>query len=98
MSPLDIGLIVLAVALVALVVVLYLYFVVWALKKKPVTGVETMKGKVGVAVADFEDVSGEVSVDGVIWEARSSDSSKILKGDSLVVTDVSALELRVRKQ
>lgn len=98
MSPLDVGFIILAVALVTVVVVLYLYFVVWALQKKPVTGVETMKGRVGVAVGDFENGAGEVSVDGVIWEAKSSDASKISKGDSLLVTDVSALELRVRKQ
>lgn len=87
-----------AAALVTIIVILYLYFVVWALHKKPVTGVEALKGKVGVATGDFANGKGEVSVDGVIWEAKSSSNSQILKGENVVVVGVLALELLVQKQ
>ena len=90
--------IVAAVVLIVVVVVLYLYFFVWALKKRPVTGIEAMRGKSGVAVNGFVNGVGEVTVDGVIWKAKVQDGSKILKDDSVLVADVSALELIVKKK
>ena len=92
------ALLVSAIVLIAIVVALFLYFVVWALFRKPVTGVESMKGRIGVVVSDFQDGAGEVFVDGVIWKAKSSDGSRLSKDNAVVVVDVSALELLVRKQ
>ena len=79
-----------------------MYFVVWALLKKPVTGVESLKGKTGVALTDMagKDV-GEVSVDGVIWKARINDTGmglRISKGESVVVVGISALTLLVQRR
>ena len=78
-----------------------LYFVVWALRRKPVTGVESMKGKMGVAVSDLSrDTQGEVSVDGVIWKARIAESAaeeRILKEEYVTVVGVSSLTLLVQK-
>ena len=90
------SILVVAVALVAVGILLYLYFVVWALKRKPVTGVESMKGKSGVVVNDFANNMGEVFVDGVIWKAKSDDF--LVKDDSVVVVGVSALGLFVKKK
>lgn len=94
--------IVLLVVFVVIIAFLVVYFVVWALLKKPVTGVESLKGKMGVALSDFggKDV-GEVSVDGVIWKARVNGSDaglRISKGESVKVAGVSSLTLLVQRQ
>ena len=96
------GSIILLIAFVIVIVALLLYFVIWALFKKPVTGIESLKGKLGVAVTDLvEKEVGEVSVDGVIWKAKISDSGtglRISKGDTIIVVGISALTLLVQRQ
>jgi membrane-bound ClpP family serine protease len=75
-----------------------LWSVKWALKKKPVTGSESLIGKSGIALQDFKlDKTGEVTVDGIIWKARVSDGSKISKGDSVTVLQYSELTVTVKK-
>jgi len=75
-----------------------LWSVRWALKKKPVTGSESLIGKNGLALRDFNpDNTGEVTVDGIIWKARVSDGSKISKGDSVTVLEYSELTVTVKK-
>ena len=75
-----------------------LWSVVWALKKKPVTGWESLVGKSGIALQDFNpDDTGEVTVDGIIWKARVSDGSKISKGDLVTVVGYSELTVTVKK-
>ena len=68
------------------------------------TGAESLKGKVGVALTDLtgKDV-GEVSVDGVIWKAKIDESGdntglQISKGEAVVVIGISSLTLLVRRQ
>ena len=92
------------VAIIALIILVAgivgwgLWSVVWALKKKPVTGSESLVGKNGVALQDFNpDDTGEVTVDGIIWKARVSDGSKISKGDSVTVVGYSELTVSVKK-
>jgi len=96
------GSIILLIAFVVVIVILLLYFVVWALFKKPMTGAESLKGKIGVAVTDLSEKElGEVSVDGVIWKAKLKEGgtgSKISKGESVVVVEISALTLLVQRQ
>lgn len=85
-------------AFIVILVALFLYYVFWALRKRPVTGVESLKGSVGVVVRDFVNDAGEVSVDGVIWKARAYDAGALRKGDEVVVVEVSSLTLLVRKR
>ena len=96
------GSIILLIAFVVIIVALLLYFVVWALFRKPVTGIESLKGKLGVTVTDLtEKDAGEVSVDGVIWKAKINGSGtglRISKGESVVVVGISALTLLVQRQ
>ncbi|MGA2874166.1 MAG: NfeD family protein [Nitrososphaerales archaeon] len=98
----DFGPIILLIVFVIIIVALGVYFVVWALLKKPDTGVESLKGKLGVALTDLIGKNiGEVSIDGVIWKARISERGAALpisKGDSVIVVGVSALTLLVQRQ
>jgi membrane-bound serine protease (ClpP class) len=93
-----------AILLVVFLVILaaaVLYFVIWSLRKKPVTGVESMIGETGVAVSDLTDsTDGEVSVDGVIWKARISEGQgvKISKGEYVRIVRVSSLTLMVQRE
>jgi membrane-bound ClpP family serine protease len=93
--------IILLIVFIIIVVALVGYFVVWALLKKPVTGVESLKGKVGVVVSDLTEGNvGEVSVDGVIWEAKISDGTtgnRISKDELVVVVGISSLILLVQR-
>lgn len=93
-----------AILLVVFIVILaavVLYFVLWALRRKPVTGVEAMKGKIGVAVSALSrNTDGEVSVEGVIWKARIAEGAseaRISKEESITVMGVSSLTLLVQK-
>ncbi len=71
----DFGSIILLIVVIIIIVALGVYFVVWALLKKPVTGVESLKDKVGVALTDLSGKEiGEVYLDGVIWKAKISDN------------------------
>ena len=81
----------------------YLYSVKWALFKKPVTGPESLIGKVGIVVAPIERYkTGEVKVDGIIWKARvpevvESNRSRLSIGDSVIVVGYADLTLVVEK-
>jgi membrane-bound ClpP family serine protease len=94
--------IILLIALIVVIVALGIYFVIWSLSKKPVTGVESLKGKLGVAVSNVQNDAGQVSVDGVIWKARvyegSNSEPQISRGEPVVVVAVSSLTLLVRRQ
>ena len=100
--PLQLGTIgaftLLAVFIIALAAIL-VYFVVWALKRKPVTGSEALVGKMGIALTEMNTGSeGEVMIDGIVWKAKIGDnSSGIRKEESVVVIGISALTLLVGK-
>ncbi len=96
-DPILIAVVVIAAAIV---IGLYLWWIGWAVFKKPLTGPEALVGKRGVASSDLMMVDGgEVSIDGVIWNAKlASDAvGKISKGDTVVVIGVSSLTLIVRR-
>jgi membrane-bound serine protease (ClpP class) len=60
-------------------------------------GVETLIGKNGHAVSDFEP-AGQVQVGSELWTAEAaSGSDKIGKGDRVEVVEVKGLRLKVRK-
>ena len=92
-----------AVTLLALFITvlgaILVYFVVWALKRKPVTGSEALVGKKGIALTDIgAGRDGEVMIDGVVWRAKiGDDASSISKEEPVVVVGRSALTLLVGK-
>lgn len=94
------GAVILLVIFVIVLVAIFIYFVVWALRKKPVTGAEALVGMLGIALTDLKiGGEGEVSIDGVIWRARIGDDSSIIsKNDTVIVMGISALTLLVRKE
>ena len=66
-----------------------------ALRAKPVSGVESLVGKWGIAKSDL-DPSGIVLVEGEDWKAESV-SGRIAAGESVTVVSVAGLTLSVRK-
>ncbi|MDA4130353.1 MAG: nodulation protein NfeD [Thaumarchaeota archaeon] len=65
-------------------------------RRKPVTGAEALIGKMGVAMTDL-DTKGEVSVDGIIWSART-DTPRIARGSKVRILRVSGLTLEVEPE
>jgi membrane-bound serine protease (ClpP class) len=63
-------------------------------RKDVVTGIQTMIGKVGVAMNEVE-AEGTVKIQGEIWNATSD--SHVNQGDQIRVVDVSGLRLKVEK-
>ena len=93
------GATILLVIFVAMLAAVLVYFVVWALRRKPVTGSEALVGKMGTALTDIGVGNpGEVMIDGVIWRAEVTDTSGISKNESVVVLGISSLTLLVGKK
>ncbi len=66
-----------------------------AQRRKKLTGAEGMIGEVGEALTNFKRGRGKVLVHGEIWDAFSEE--EIRKGDSVTVTEVKGLKLKVRR-
>jgi membrane-bound serine protease (ClpP class) len=86
--------------LTALILTLIFFFVIIAfaikaLRQKPQTGSESVIGKVGVAIEDFQKGEGRIMILGEIWFAQSNDI--ILKDDKVEVIGIEGLTLKVRK-
>jgi membrane-bound serine protease (ClpP class) len=65
-----------------------------ALKRKPLTGLETMIGTRGKSLSPL-DPDGLVSIGGEYWQARSA-SGKIAAGDKVTVVSQKGSKLTVR--
>jgi len=78
---------------------LYARWVGGTIREKPVTGVESMIGKTGIAMTDLTP-KGDVSVDGIIWEAQVSGpvTNKIEKGSNVKILRVTGLVLEVEPE
>jgi membrane-bound serine protease (ClpP class) len=81
---------------VGAVLALYARWAAVALRKRPVTGVESMIGKSGIIVSDLTP-QGEISLDGIIWKARVAQGS-VKKGDRVVVKRVEGLVVLVEPE
>jgi membrane-bound serine protease (ClpP class) len=99
LDPLGIAIIVI---LVGALVVLYLFWMGKAIFKKPLTGVESLVGKRGIATTDITPDGGEVSVDGIVWKAKlysgSGETTMIQRGEPTIVVSVSSLTLLVKRE
>jgi membrane-bound serine protease (ClpP class) len=85
-----------ALIAVGAVLALYARWAAVALRKRPVTGVESMIGKSGIVSTDLTP-EGEVSLDGIIWKARVAQGS-MKKGDRVIVKRVEGLEVLVEPE
>lgn len=96
----TVGAAVLLGVFIAVIAGILAYFVVWALRKRPVTGSEALIGKLGFAMKELTAESdGEVSIDGVIWRARIGDGSKMISNnETVIVLGISSLTLLVGKK
>jgi len=88
---------ILVIAVLAAVVAVYAWYVSTVIRKKPVTGVESLIGAQGVVHSDSLSPEGEVIVNAVIWRARLRDFNLggLKKGDSVTVRSVQELTLIV---
>ncbi|MCE5194235.1 MAG: nodulation protein NfeD [Nitrospiraceae bacterium] len=66
-----------------------------AYRIRPITGAEGLIGLEGIANTDITKSGGMVLVNGEIWSAHSDPD--ILKGEKVIVENVSGLKLKVRK-
>jgi membrane-bound serine protease (ClpP class) len=66
------------------------------IRRKPFTGVETLIGKTGIATTDLAP-KGEVSVDGIIWEANAT-VPRIEKGSGVMILSITGLTLEVEPE
>ncbi len=78
---------------------LYTRWVGKAIRRRPVTGSESLIGKTGIALSELAP-KGDVSVDGIIWEARVTGPtpSKIEKGSKVLIAKRSGLVLEVEPE
>jgi membrane-bound serine protease (ClpP class) len=88
----EIGILVVVGAILAL----YARYVGSTLRRKPVTGKESLVGKIGIVYSDISP-EGEVTVDAITWKARLAkpESGSLRKGDSVIVRRVEGLTLFV---
>ncbi len=85
--------------IVGAVLALYARWVAKSIREKPLTGRESMIGRTGTVHSEALSPDGEVSIDGVIWRARSSKpEATIAKGSAVVVREVSGLALIVEPE
>ena len=92
--PLPWNLIVIVIAAV-LELSLWFFGVRYSRRRRATVGVETMVGMLGQAISTVAP-TGQVKVDGAIWEARSHDD--VRPGDTVRVTAIDGLTLEVEKE
>jgi membrane-bound serine protease (ClpP class) len=92
--PLPWNLIVIALAAM-LELSLWYFGVRYSRRRRAAVGVETMVGMHGQAISTLEP-TGQVKVDGEIWEARAT--TEVRPGDTVRVTAIDGLTLEVEKE
>ena len=70
-----------------------------AIRRKPVTGSESLIGKTGIALSNLAPM-GDVSVDGIVWKAQIErpGPDKIEKGSKVIIVGRSGLTLEVEPE
>jgi len=98
-SPYGTGDYVAAIAIIILAVILGLLFkhLVGSLKRKRYTGAESLIDKTATVKKELSP-TGWISIEGVMWKAVSTDGSTIQEGDTVVVTGIDGLTLKVRRE
>lgn len=94
-GPVDYLFAVLVFAL-AVIVALLIRYAVKSLKRKRFTGAESMIDQKGV-VKKALTPKGWVSIEGVLWKAESEDGLTIKENESIMVSGIDGLTLRVKR-
>ena len=76
--------------------VLILGLVIRTMKRKPITGKDSMLGEYGIAKTNINEKGGMVLIEGELWKAFSKD--KIKKGEKVKVEKIENMVLEVRKK
>lgn len=84
-----------AVAATAVFFVVVVRLVIRAAKRQPTTGAEGLIGTEGIAHTDINKDGGMVLLHGELWSAYAD--AQILRGERVVVGNVSGLRLKVRR-
>lgn len=92
----DVGLIVGAAIILVVSIILVIWAIVLGQRRKVVTGVEELIGRVAEAQTVLAP-KGMVLVEGERWQARL-DSGKAEPGEEVIVTEVDGLKLVVTKK
>jgi membrane protein implicated in regulation of membrane protease activity len=73
----------------------YAWYAFPVIRKKPVTGAESLVGAKGIVYSERLDSDGEVSIDGVIWRACLAETTAgpLKRGDAVTVKGVEDLML-----
>ena len=86
----------LLIAIIVVIVIFYIWYSSSAVRRKPVTGRESLVGAKGFVHSETMAPNGEVSIEGVIWRARAANQTQTFKkGDRIVVDKVEHLSLIV---
>jgi membrane-bound serine protease (ClpP class) len=87
----EVGLLIVVGALLGL----YARYIGSTLRKKPVTGQESLVGTKATVYSETLGPEGEISSNGIIWHARLANSSlsPLKKGDNVTITKVEGLTL-----
>jgi membrane-bound serine protease (ClpP class) len=91
----SVELIILVVVLTAAFFLLAISLGIKAQKRKPTTGQEGIVGESGTALTTLNP-HGKIKVHGEIWIAESEEGI-IKKGESVLVTAITGLKLKVKK-
>jgi membrane-bound serine protease (ClpP class) len=83
--------------IIGILLALYARWIGKAIRRKPVTGAESLIGKLGIALLDLNP-SGEVTIDGIIWKAHFVGSGRIERGSKVRVVSRSGLTLEVEPE
>lgn len=85
--------------IIGVLLAMYTRWIGKAIRKKPVTGSESLIGKTGIAVSTLSP-QGDVSVEGIIWRAHIAGQvpERIEKGSRIIVTNRTGLTLEVQPE
>lgn len=84
------------IIILAAIFAFFFRHLVRALKRKSYTGAESLVDKEALVKKDLSP-TGWVSIEGVMWQAESADGSKIKKGETVIVSGIDGLTLKVRR-
>lgn len=88
-----------AIAIIIFAVILGFLFkhLVGSLRRKRYTGAESLVDKAATVKRELSP-TGWVSIEGVMWKAVSTDGSTIPEGDTVIITGIDGLTLKVRRE
>jgi membrane protein implicated in regulation of membrane protease activity len=76
----------------------FLWYIFGVIRKKALTGAESLIGKKGIVYTEMLSSKGEVTIDGVIWRAYLvTPGDPLKKGEEVIVKKVEDITLIVER-